>query len=93
MLIDADKILEDVMEFVRQSARSPVKTIVADTKILVDLDMDSLATLELVERLRAAYGVDLLNETNSIYILRTPRSIAELIAEVLEGRREQQPHA
>ena len=73
-------ILEDVMQMLRQMDPQQ-RVITPTTLILTDLDFDSLQMLDLLEIIKARYGVNLLLSEYSLDFLRTP----EILAKTLSG--------
>lgn len=55
------------------------KAVGHDTRILSELDLDSLAMLEFVEALKAEFGVDFLAPPRSLAELSSPRTIADAL--------------
>ncbi|MEZ4267572.1 MAG: acyl carrier protein [Myxococcota bacterium] len=55
---DPDHIFETVTVLVRELTNLPTHTVSATDRLLEDLGMDSLQTMELLSRLSEAYDVD-----------------------------------
>lgn len=53
----------------------PDSVITAQTRILADLDLDSLKMLELIDALKEKYGVDFLEVPHSLNSLRTVETL------------------
>lgn len=73
------ELVTEVIEIIRSVAGKSHDSITCDTKLLVETDLDSLKLLELVEAIRARYGVDLSSDPYSVRDLRTPEAIAATI--------------
>jgi acyl carrier protein len=65
--------LEVILSSVR--AISKGKAVDIDTKLVTELDFDSLAVLELVSTIKIHFGVDLLDDYFTVADIQTARSI------------------
>jgi acyl carrier protein len=72
---DSELLLE-VIEIVRLVHARPGVSVCADSKILIDLDFDSLKVIELLGELRNRKGTDLSLSSNLIKTLHSPATIA-----------------
>jgi acyl carrier protein len=73
---------EDTLQLVISTVRSIKKgdaVVMAQTRLLSDLDMDSLETLELADRLRQLTGIDLTGAGYSLSDFATPETIARAL--------------
>jgi acyl carrier protein len=63
------------------------RPVMPETRILVDLDFDSLQMLELIETIKARYGVDLFMPPHTLDALRTPMTLAAALTQVQPATR------
>jgi acyl carrier protein len=71
--------ISGVIAILRRIASDKPGPITAGTRILTDLDLDSLRMIELMDSLKAQYGVDFSAPPRSLSDLRTPETIAEAV--------------
>ena len=74
----ADLVPEILALLQEMTGKGP--SITPETRILVDLDLDSLQMLDLIESINAKYGVDLFMPPYTMDVLRTPATLAETLA-------------
>jgi acyl carrier protein len=75
----SDNLMAEIIQLLRIMA--PVGSeITPKTRILGDLDMDSLKMLELIDVLKARHGVDFLQEPHSLASLETPETLVAALA-------------
>jgi acyl carrier protein len=67
--------LAEIIGLLRQLAPSG-GAITPQTRILADLDLDSLKMLELIDALKERHGVDFLAEPDGLAALKTPETLA-----------------
>ena len=76
-----DSIESEIIEMVsRISDRR--QEIHSNTKLLSELDLDSLQVLELIEQIERRFGVDLLKDTAAYENIMDPRSAAEAVLRI-----------
>lgn len=80
-MIDADHeaAVAYICSTVRALERHRGKQVTSDTRLLVDLDIDSLEIVELVDALKSRFSVDLMAEPNLYRALHSPATLADLL--------------
>jgi acyl carrier protein len=75
--------VSEVIAILRRVNADKPGPIAAGTRILTDLDLDSLKMIELMDSLKTNYGVDFAVPPQSLDDLRTPETIAAAIQRAL----------
>ena len=76
MTTNKDSLVGEVIEILRRLKPDDSAMITSQTLILTELGVDSLKMIELIDVLKAAYGVDFLAPPRSLDDLRSPGTIA-----------------
>lgn len=76
------ELVAQVTEIVRFVAQKTENEVTAHTKILVDLDFDSLKILELLDELRGKMGCELSAHPSLIHVLHSPTTLAFAISQL-----------
>jgi acyl carrier protein len=74
--MNKDATLAEVIAILRRVNADKPAPILPGTRILAELDLDSLKMIELMDALKARYGVDFGAYPQSLDDLRTPETIA-----------------
>lgn len=82
-------LLAQLVETVRRVGQRPAE-VRPNTKILVDLDFDSLLIIELLEEVRRELNCDLSRHPNLIQVLHSPTTLTYAVEQVLAVRKKSQ---
>lgn len=72
-------MIEEILSLVRQLEGCRGRVVRPDSNLLVELDLDSLALLELAELVHRAFDIHILAEPYSLRDIATPADIAQLV--------------
>jgi acyl carrier protein len=77
--------IAEVIEIVRGVNADQPAPVGPQTRILAELDLDSLKMIELMDVLKARYGVDFSAAPQSLDDLRSPETIAAALIRARDG--------
>jgi acyl carrier protein len=83
--MDKNTTIAEVIAILRQVNAGKPASIAPDTLILSELDLDSLKMIELMDVLKAKYGVDFSVAPRTLDDLRSPETIAAALIHARAG--------